>query len=146
MWRIKQEAIMSIETGVVIDLDGKPIFWHLPAGRTAISIPDTRLLWDVLWERRDEVAGFAHSHPGSGTPQPSETDVTTFFAIEQGLGRRLQWWITSADTLVSCMRYGGNAPRYSSIVMSREPAWVEMLRQFSDPYARVPYSPTRRFS
>ena len=43
-----------IEAGVVIDRAMNPIFWHLPEGRTAGSIPDTRVLWDVLWERLAE--------------------------------------------------------------------------------------------
>ena len=88
------------EAGVVVAHSGAPIHWHLPAGRSAAAIPDTRSLWDVLYNHRTEVSGFAHSHPGVGLPRPSYTDVTTFAAIEASLGRRLNWWITSRDQLV----------------------------------------------
>ena len=65
-----------IETGVVVTGNG-PIHWHLPPGRSGGSLPDSRPLWDVLWEhRREFFLGFAHSHPGSGIPGPSFTDVS----------------------------------------------------------------------
>ena len=62
-----------IEAGVVIDKNGQPLFWHLPEGRTAGSLPDSRTLWQVLWDafKEDTLLGFAHSHPGSGVPGPS---------------------------------------------------------------------------
>lgn len=91
---------MSIETGVVINLGDEPIYWHLPEGRNAAYLPDSRKLWDVIWENRDNVWGFAHSHPGAGVPSPSQEDITTFAAIEKGIGRRLTWWICSADTTI----------------------------------------------
>jgi proteasome lid subunit RPN8/RPN11 len=122
---------MTIEAGAVISINSEVIFWHLPAGRTAVSIPDTRMLWDVLWDNRKVLAGFAHSHPGYGVPVPSGTDITTFLAIEQALGRRLQWWITSEDRLINCMRFGGTTPRYGSIVVSQEPHWAVQLRRMS---------------
>lgn len=90
-----------IETGVVIGLDRSEIHWHLPPDRSMGYLPDQHDLWEVLWGNREKIRGFAHSHPGSGTPFPSETDITTFQAVENGLGRRLCWWITSADTLVA---------------------------------------------
>ena len=124
---------MTIEAGAVISTHGEVIFWHLPAGRSVGSIPDTRILWDVLWDNRECLAGFAHSHPGAGVPGPSRTDVTTFLAIEMALGRRLQWWIASEDTLVSCMRYGGISPIYSRIIVSKEPSWASELRAESRP-------------
>lgn len=90
---------MSIETGVVINLQGEPIFWHLPDNRSTGYIPDSRALWDVLWENRDNLLGFAHSHPGAGHPYPSHEDLTTFSAVEAGLGRRLLWWIMSKTSV-----------------------------------------------
>ncbi len=73
-----------IECGVVVGIKGA-IHWHLPEGRTMGSIPDTRALWDVFWEHRKlDYLGFAHSHPGSGIPGPSMTDLTTFAAVEAG--------------------------------------------------------------
>ena len=120
-----------IETGVVINVDGEAIYWHQPPGRTAVSIPDTRLLWDVLWEYRKTLWGFAHSHPGSGIPKPSLTDLSTFLAIEQALGRHLSWWITSTEKLISCTRQA-ESQSYRSVVISTEPPWAGELRLRSE--------------
>jgi hypothetical protein len=90
---------MSIEAAVVVARDGSPIRWHLPPGRSAVGIPDTRELWDVLWANLDRLAGVAHSHPGAGRPRPSHEDVTTFAACDSALGRRLSWWIATSDAL-----------------------------------------------
>ena len=90
---------MSVEAAVVIGLDGQPILWHTPDGCGPSRIPDSRDLWEVLWENRDNLWGIAHTHPGSGKPYPSHTDVTTFAAVESGLGARLAWWILTADEL-----------------------------------------------
>jgi hypothetical protein len=117
-----------IEVGVVIAKDGNPLHWHQPPGRTGGSIPDTRELWDVIWENRDIIQGFAHSHPGSGVPGPSHTDVTTFRAIEKALGKALDWWITSSDTLIVVnWRIG----RYEWRVLKEEPDWAPELRSRS---------------
>src|SRR6185369_6039063 len=89
---------MNLEAGVVVGYEGEPIFWHLPEGRTAGYLPDSRELWEVIWENRHNVYGIAHSHPGSGLPGPSREDITTFAGIELGLGRRLVWWITSSNS------------------------------------------------
>jgi len=135
-----------IEAGVVIGDAGDPLFWHLPEGRTSGSIPDTRVLWDVLWDNRDVVRGFAHSHPGSGPPAPSHTDLGTFVAIEQALGKRLTWWITSSNRLLElrqvdepCPPWGvhsyttrsGVEHRYLGTVIMPEMSWAEDLRKLS---------------
>ena len=99
---------MTIEAGVVIDLKGEPIFWHLPEERTGGSLPDSRKLWDVIWENRENLMGFAHSHPGWGMPGPSWTDVTTFSAVEKALDKRLDWWITSSDRIIVARWSGPN--------------------------------------
>ena len=80
-----------METALVFDRQGRTIYWHEPNGRTSGSIPDTRSLWDVLWENRNILGGVAHTHPWDGEANPSGTDITTFDAIERGLGRQLLW-------------------------------------------------------
>lgn len=121
-----------IEAGLVIAKNGAPLHWHLPPGRSGGFIPDTRSLWDVLWEQRGNVEGFAHSHPGSGIPGPSDTDLTTFQAIESALGRRLDWWITSDDRLVHIRWYTGSGMYTSTTVpVAEEPTWVAWLRRLS---------------
>ena len=89
--------VRNVEAAVVIGMDGQPIFWHTPDGCGPSRIPDSRDLWAFLWDNRDNVMGIAHTHPGSGKPFPSHEDVTTFAAIESGFGRRLLWWILTAD-------------------------------------------------
>ena len=131
-----------IETAVVIGPEG-PLYWHLPPDRTGGSIPDSRALWDVLWEHRKYVVGVAHTHPGWGPPGPSRTDLTTFIAIQKGLGRDLVWWIASQDHIIElegvalgthdCGCPAAHAPGRIDyrIRHPREPSWVEPLRKLS---------------
>jgi len=123
---------MTIEAGVVVGYEGQTIHWHLPEGRTGGSLPCSRELWDVLWAHRDVLRGFAHSHPGPGTPVPSETDVTTFSAIERALGRRLTWWITTDDCLVA-FHWVASSEEYAGFAIqdTAEPPWVRGLRLLS---------------
>ena len=120
-----------IETGVVLDLNRAPIYWHLPDGRTGGSIPDTRILWDVFWENRDILDGFAHSHPGGGRPVPSSIDVSTFAAVEAALGKELNWYITSSESLIVCRRTVLPGAKYVTEVIVDEPSWAKDLRQLS---------------
>ena len=121
-----------IETGVLVG-DGDFIYWHLPPGRTGGSLPDSRKLWDVLWEhRKDEFLGFAHSHPGAGVPAPSWEDITTFAAVEAGLGRRLHWWITSSDNLVLLLWEGPERYDYIPILLAHKFGWADQLREYSN--------------
>lgn len=92
-----------IETGVLFDPIGHPIYWHEPAGRTVASLPDDAQLWREIWKHRDHLGGFAHTHPGSGIPHPSQTDLDTFVAVERALGRELLWHILSADMVILCV-------------------------------------------
>jgi len=120
-----------MEAGVVV-ASGAPIFWHLPPGRSSGSLPDSRGLWDVLWEHRTNLDGFAHSHPGSGYPGPSGTDLTTFEAVEAGLGRRLKWWITSSDHMI-VLTWNDSNPGYDLefLTPEEEPGWILELRRVS---------------
>lgn len=122
-----------IEAGVVIDKSGQPLFWHLPEGRTAGSLPDSRTLWDVIWGAFQDgtLLGFAHSHPGSGVPGPSYSDVTTFAAIEAALGQRLMWWITSETHVVELAWTGEDRLSYRATLVQEAPAWVAELRRLS---------------
>lgn len=117
----------------MVGFDGEPLFWHLPGGRTAGSLPDSRQLWDVLWDNRHNVYGFAHSHPGSGLPGPSWEDLTTFAGVELGLGRRLVWWITSSNNLSVTLWAGPGKYDYEVLQAdgSRQ-KWLDELRQHSN--------------
>jgi proteasome lid subunit RPN8/RPN11 len=120
-----------LETGVLVSKWQEPFYWHLPEHRSAVYLPDSSLLWDMFWTYRENVMGFAHSHPGSGIPAPSMTDLTTFSAIEAGLGRRLLWWITSEDTMIELQWQGPNPYDYRvEVVTNTEFArtWLQQLR------------------
>ena len=120
-----------MEAGVVIDINGKPLYWHLPNERTVVSLPDSATLWDIFWTNQDKIAGFAHSHPGSGVPGPSHEDVTTFAPVEAALGKRYDWWITSTDRLIVARWKGPHRLTYESTVLEDKPPWLEELREFS---------------
>jgi hypothetical protein len=124
-----------MEAGVVIGANGEPLFWHVPEDRTSGSLPDSRQLWDVLWDNRTTIQGFAHSHPGSGIPGPSYTDVTTFAAIESALGHRLAWWIASDTHVVIAGWHGPDKLTYGIVRLDHEPSWVAELRRRSHPDA-----------
>lgn len=124
---------MNLEAGVVVGYEGEPVFWHLPEGRTAGYLPDSRQLWEVLWENRHNVYGFAHSHPGSGLPGPSWEDITTFAAIELGLGRRLVWWITSSNSLSVVLWAGPGKHDYEVMLADgSKHRWLDELRRHSN--------------
>jgi len=109
-----------IERAVIFDEDGRALHWRGSEGSDGGFIPDSRSLWEAIWENRDRVAGVAHSHPGSGIPQPSYTDETTFDAIEAGLGKRLWWPIITVDH-VEFFRFA-------------EGAYYRCCASFDDPY------------
>lgn len=86
-----------IETALVFNLEGQTMLWHEPHGRSGGSIPDSADLWNFLWENRHRLGGVAHTHPWFGAPWPSETDLTTFRAIDAALGRPLLWVVATLD-------------------------------------------------
>jgi len=120
---------MSMEVGVVVFEDGH--YWHEPDGSTSGSLPDSWTLWDVLWENRDRLVGFAHSHPGSGVPAPSHTDISTFRAVEQALGRNLEWWVISRDHVVLCTWERGSTGTWVAHIDEDEHVWLDELRRLS---------------
>ena len=124
-----------IEVGVVIGLDGGPIYWHDVPENSVASIPDSQALWDCLWENRKRISGIAHTHPGSGVPSPSSTDLTTFAALESSLSkrpfRRLKWWIASSDRLIVAEWGGPGLLDYECRRLDVEPGWLPELRRRS---------------
>ncbi len=123
---------MMREAAVVLDRDLSPIYWHLPENRTTVSIPDSDLLWDVLWDNRARLYGVAHSHPGRGLTTPSLEDLTTFSAIERGLGIRLVWPIVTQDACVSCWWEGPGKYDYAVQQVGMGSSWVRQLLEYSN--------------
>ena len=121
-----------MEAGVVIGLDGQPLYWHAPDNRSVAYLPDSHLLWEIFWEHRKHLSGFAHSHPGSGIPGPSHEDLTTFAAVESGLGKRLNWWIISSDKLIRLNWVGPEKLDYQISILEEDPEWILILREKSN--------------
>ena len=92
---------MTHEVAMVFDKQGRPLYWL--NGRSA-AVEDSRSLWEVVWENRENLGGVAHTHPWDGPTGPSGTDISTFAAIESGLGKRLLWPIVTM-THVHCFRH-----------------------------------------
>jgi hypothetical protein len=125
---------MTIEAAALISADEQRVLcWHLPAGRTSASVPDTTDLLELLLRHRPHMAGTAHSHPGDGVPGPSWTDVTTYAALEKYFRRRFKHWIASMDRMVSISWAGPDRYDYAVTVIAKdeEPAWAAELRQKS---------------
>ncbi|MHA2427173.1 MAG: hypothetical protein ACXADB_03985 [Candidatus Hermodarchaeia archaeon] len=120
-----------MEAGVVLNEYGESIFWHLPKDRSGGALPDSVDLWSIFWENREKLSGFAHSHPGFGRTGPSQTDITTFAAVEAGLGKRLDWWITSGDSMILVRWSGPGRLDYTQMDVTMEPSWLHTLRQIS---------------
>ena len=80
-----------IETALIFDTNGGTLAWHEPEGRSSGSLPDSRDLWEFMFDHRDILGGVAHTHPWDGPAGPSGTDLSTFRACELGLGKQLLW-------------------------------------------------------
>ncbi len=119
---------MTLEAAAVIGAQDEVLHWHLPAGRTPVHLPDSRRLWEILWAHRAELAGVAHTHPGNGAPTPSTEDLTTFRACEAGLGRRLRWWIATADA-IACYAWSGPGPFDYTLTEPGPTPWLDTLRR-----------------
>lgn len=131
-----------LESGVLLGIDNKPFYWHLPKDRSGGCLPNSKPLWDIIWENKETITGFAHTHPGKGYPAPSYEDKTTFIAIENALGKHLNWYILSSDSQILCLLdnvdgyFGGQVNLY--IVNADEITspiyldWMQKLREFSN--------------
>lgn len=119
-----------IETAVVFDSDGRPIHWHEPLGRTGGSLPDSRSLWAVIWENRKFICGVAHTHPWDGPASASQTDLTTFAAIELGLHKRFVWPVvtfTDIAYFIYAPEEGGYVRWHSPF--DDETRWLETIEE-----------------
>jgi len=116
-------ALLGRPPGVAV------LHWHTPANRSVVSLPDDSSFWDIIWKNRANVWGFAHSHPCDGEPVPSSIDITTFLAIETGLGKRLYWYIVTKDKVAMFVWMQGNYEKFTPI---EEPVWVQQLRELSN--------------
>jgi proteasome lid subunit RPN8/RPN11 len=96
---------LMIEVAMVFDKKGNALFWLGPKEHTSSYIPDSQVMWQRIWEHRDIIGGVVHTHPWNGAPFPSETDTTTWHAIERALGKKLIWPIVSMDDVTYFRRF-----------------------------------------
>jgi len=121
-----------IEVAMAFDSRGEPIYWHVPPGRSAAFIPDSRDLWEVLWGHRHDLGGVAHTHPWFGKSGPSSTDVTTFAAVEAALGARLVWLVVTFDHVSYLTWSGPTTYDYGNLSPRRiRVRGIERLRRLS---------------
>lgn len=121
---------MRLESGLIFDKAGRSIHFHLPIGRGTGSLPDSDDLWDRLWDNRENLGGFAHTHPWDGAAWFSSTDKKSFRAIEAGLGKRLLWPIvTFTETCI--YKWSDAAQEYIQVLFEHEIEGLETLRRLS---------------
>lgn len=120
------------EAGVIFNHNGEPIFWHHPENRNTVILPDSKILWDAMWENKHEMMGFAHSHPGSGQGCPSSEDLSTFKAVESGIGKKMLWPIITSNSIWVYSRVNLTSSEYSGIQIKQPPKWLNNLRRLSE--------------
>jgi hypothetical protein len=107
----------------LIGADGV-VLWS-DAGDSATRIPDSRVRWKAIWERRDRVEEIAHSHP-VGPARFSPEDETTMEALDSGLGRRMRYSIVAPEGMVARVGHDGEDEPVDD-----EPWWAALLRRAS---------------
>lgn len=129
------EGKKMVEVALVFNRHGVGLQWHRPNGKCSHGgIGDDRGLWEFLWANRKEVGGVAHTHPWDGPAGPSGTDVTTFSAIERGLGVKLVWPIVTLTEIGYFEWVGPDKHDYGDMRLRRfrlDPADIAELRELS---------------
>lgn len=115
-----------LEACAVIGRGGSVLYWHVPEDREFAYLPDSASLWRFLWERRDEISGIAHTHP-AGYTHPSSEDLSTFKAVDLALGKSLDWYVVTSESVRVCRRNTG----YSDMATIHRPIWVDPLLRLS---------------
>jgi hypothetical protein len=132
-WRLDNRH-RTMEVAVVLDKALTPMLWHVPQDGNSGYIPDTVDLWQFLWENQKDVLGVAHTHPWAGTAAPSMTDLTTFQAIDSGLGRNLHWLIITFNRILVLHRENGEMTKDADLtntILQLAPttrAWISEIR------------------
>jgi hypothetical protein len=103
---------------------GDAVLWADTSGSTA-AMADSRVRWDAIWARRDELVEIAHSHP-HGPLAFSAEDETTMAALRAALGRPLRFSVVAPRGMI--LRDGD-----SNVIVDDgdEPWWADVLRALS---------------
>ena len=91
---------------------------HADASNSPAALPDSRSRWEAIWEHRGELEIIAHSHP-AGPQAFSAEDVSTMAAIDDALGKKLEYIVVAPRAVIT---------NRSNEPISPEPWWAALLR------------------
>lgn len=111
----------KVEVFFLIDGEGR-VLWS-DASTSPVALPDSRARWEAIWERREQLAEIAHSHP-VGPLAFSREDEDTMEALAAGLGRAPVFSVVAPAGMVR--RVEGKDQR-----VEEEPWWANLLRRAS---------------
>ena len=108
--------------------DQDVVLWS-DASRSPIALPDSRVRWEAIWSRRDQVLEVAHTHPLGGANFSAE-DETTMAALDAALGRRLRYSVVTPTQMLR--RISGGIPEQpGDLIVEAEPWWTALIRSAS---------------
>lgn len=116
-----RSRMSKVEVFFLIDGEGR-VLWS-DASTSPVALPDSRARWEAIWERREQLAEIAHSHP-VGPLAFSREDEDTMEALEAGLGRAPVFSVVAPAGMVR--RIEGKDQR-----VEEEPWWANLLRRAS---------------
>ena len=124
---------LRLEIKAELRLESRATFRKIAARPDHRSDAGT-ILWEVLWDNREILGGVAHTHPWSGAAGPSGTDVTTFAAVEKGLGQKLVWPVVTFTEVGYFEWVGPDRLDYAVLEIRRfriQRSLIEQLRDLS---------------
>jgi hypothetical protein len=110
------------EVLLLIGRDGAVLWADL--GPSPVALPDSRVRWEAIWSRREELEEVAHSHP-LGPLGFSREDETTMAALDRALGRPLRYSVVAPGGMVTRREDGREE------TPGVEPFWTTLLRAAS---------------
>lgn len=105
--------------------EGDVVLWS-DASTSPVALPDSRVRWQAIWSRREQLVEIAHTHPLGGA-HFSSTDESTMTALDSGLGRRLIYSVVTPDAMLRRTPKPGEDGAEDALV-DEEPWWAELIR------------------
>lgn len=109
---------MAVEVCFLIGA-GESVLWSDRSDSPA-ALPDSRVRWDAIWSRRDQLVEVAHSHP-TGPLAFSAEDETTMETLTAAFGRTLLFSVVAPAGMLR--RVAGE-----DAAVDEEPWWASLLR------------------
>ena len=108
--------------------EGDVVLWS-DASDSPVALPDSRVRWEQIWSRREQIVEIAHSHP-VGPQAFSREDETTMVALASALGRPITFSVVAPRGMVRCTKKLDEDPVVS--LVEHEPWWASLLRLASN--------------